>query len=167
VDILETNPSVLRNQIRHLPESVVDGSVLAATASPNGQFLVMVEQGGTMKLLTLQGAQGGGLKCAAQVQIWKTGLRAVGTGTSKISISVEEQYGELEIIAVDGKGHIVSSTVKVPNMPKREDPHVAFLEIPSELTESEFRPELSGDEGSGRSVPAFGPAPDRVDIIPR
>jgi hypothetical protein len=167
VDIFETNPSVLHSQIRHLPESVVGGNVLAVTASPNGQFLVVVEQGGTMKLLTLQGAQGGGLTCAAQVQMWKTGLRAAGTGTSKISISVEEKYGELEITAVDGKGHIVSSKIKVPDMPKRQAPHVSFLETPSELTDGEIRSELSGDEGSGRSVATFGPAPDAVDIIPR
>jgi hypothetical protein len=154
--------------MRHLPEGVMSENVLVATSSPNGQFLVVVERGGAMKLLTLQGAHGGGLTCAAHVQTWKTELKAVGTDTSKISIYIEEHYGALEIIAVDGKGRVVTARVNVPDMPAGQVPNVISAWSPPvfELEYHELRPELSSEDGNRYSMAAVDQATDYREIVP-
>jgi hypothetical protein len=108
-----------------------------------------------MKLLTLQGAPVGGLTCsAAQVQTWEVELQSNNTGSSTISIMIEEHEGALEIIAVDGCGHVVYLDVAVQDMPKGP---ILPITLPRSSTVSELpyepiRRELSSDESSRHSA---------------
>jgi hypothetical protein len=90
-----------------------------------------------MKLLTLQGAPGGGLTCtAARMLLWEARLRTNGADSSTISIHIEEQNGALEIIAVDGRGHVAYSRISVPELtirdvlPPTSPRSSTFLELP-------------------------------------
>jgi hypothetical protein len=156
IDALETNQHILRQSIRPLPERIVGSCVVAGVASFNGRFLVVVEkERNTMKLLTLQGAPVGGLTCsAAQVQTWEVELQSNNTGSSTISIMIEEHEGALEIIAVDGCGHVVYLDVPVQDMPRGP---ILPITLPRSSTVSELpyepiRRELSSDESSRHSA---------------
>ncbi|USP77488.1 hypothetical protein yc1106_04762 [Curvularia clavata] len=120
IDTFESSPQALRQQIKPLPDSVVGPSVLAGTASCNGRFVVLVEKGHSevsMKLLTLRAAPMGGLTSSAVGMLsWTVKLRASGSDASTISISISEQNAALEVIAVDGQGHVVCSRISVPEM---------------------------------------------------
>lgn len=170
VDILEKDPHALRHQMRPIPDAIVGTNLLAGVASPNGYFLVVVEKGKkneTLKVLTLQGAHNGGLTCNARVQMWDVKLKGVGADTSAISISIVEQNGAMEIIAVDGRGHIHSARVSVPEMPACEQPSLAGRRNTVELAyHGEPIRELSSDESSRRSVATFDQTPDRIEVIP-
>jgi hypothetical protein len=163
VDILEKGPQVLRQKIKPLPDTVVGPAVVAGVASPNGRFLVVVEKE-TMKLLTLRGpaAAGGGLTCtAAGMIVWETKLRTNGADASIIAIQIEEQKqtGALEIIAVDGRGHIAYPRISVPEMTEIDTPPSTSLRNPMFL-------ELSS-EGTGRpSIATSDPIVERREIVP-
>lgn len=169
VDILEKDPHVLRHQMRPIPNSAVGANILAGIASYNGQFLVVVEKQTkkeTMKVLTLQGAHGSGLTCAARAQTWGARLRGLGADTSKISISIEEQCGALEIIAVDGRGHVHTARVSVPDMPACEQPSFQGRRSTFELPYAAPIRELSSEESSRNSNATFDQAPARAEIVP-
>ncbi|RAR08124.1 hypothetical protein DDE82_002456 [Stemphylium lycopersici] len=120
VDTFEHNPQIIRQSIRPIPDSAIGSSVLAGTASRNGRFLIVVEKGRNgdkMKLLTLRGAPMGGLTCLATgVLSWAVRLRATNSDATTISISIEEHNAALEIIAIDGQGHVAFSRISVPEM---------------------------------------------------
>ena len=172
IDTLEKNPHVLRQSIRPIPDRVVGSSVVAGVASFNGRFLVVVEKAknkDTMKLLTLQGAPGGGLTCSSSpTQTWEVKLQASATGFSTISIMIEEQENALEIIAVDGRGHVLYSSVRVPDMPK--DPILPIAlprsSVISELPFETIRRELSSDESSRHSATPSYRGMNSFEIVP-
>lgn len=122
-----------------------------------------------LKLLSLQAAAGGGLTCAAaRIQTWDVKLKTNGTDTSKISISIEEETAALEVIAVDGHGHVVYSRISVPDMPETRIANVARHRAPTiaELPYNASRRELSSDESSRHSTAASELATDRIESIP-
>ncbi len=124
VDIIEKDPYALRSQMKAIPETIIGRSIQAGMPSPNGRFLVVVEKGkkeDMLKILTLQGAHDGGLTCTPRVLEWNAKLRSTGLDNSAISISIEEQRSALEIIAVDGRGHVAFARVSVPDMIPWED----------------------------------------------
>jgi hypothetical protein len=172
VNIFENNPQILRQQLKPLSEDVVGPNIIAGLASFNGRFLVVVESGKkkeTIKLLTMQGAPGGGLTgAAARMLVWDAKVRANGTGASTISIHIEEQNGALEIIVVDGRGHVANARVSVPEMtirdtlPPMSPRSPTFLELPYRET----RRELSSEGSSRRSVTTSDQATERRVIIP-
>jgi hypothetical protein len=172
IDTLESNPHILRQSIRPISDKVVGSSVVAGVASFNGRFVVVVEKGRNgdmMKLLTLQGAPGGGLTCSAtQMQTWEIKLQTKPAGSSKISITIEEQDDALEIIAVDGRGHVVYSSVRVLSMPKDAILPIAIprSSIISELPFETIRRELSSDESSSHSVTTSHRAMNSFEIAP-
>jgi hypothetical protein len=172
IDTLESNPHILRQSIRPIPDKVVGSSVVAGVASFNGRFVVVVEKGKNrdmMKLLALQGAPGGGLTCSAtQMQTWEVKLQTNTAGSSKISIMIEEQDDALEIIAVDGRGHVVYSSVRVPGMPKNTILPIALprSSIISELPFETIRRELSSDESSRHSVTTSHRVMNSFEIAP-
>lgn len=120
IETFESNPQILRQQIKPLPDSVVGPSVLAGTASCNGRFVVVVEKGHSevsMKLLTLRAAPKGGLTSSAVGMLsWAVKLRSSSTDASTISIFISEGNAALEVIAVDGQGHVVCLRISVPEM---------------------------------------------------
>jgi hypothetical protein len=83
--------------------------------------LIVLEENGhndyNMKLLTIRGAHTGGLTCSATGMLsWAVRLRVTNTLATKVSIFIQEQNAALEIIAIDGQGHIVHSRISVPEM---------------------------------------------------
>ncbi|KAA8617508.1 hypothetical protein PtrSN002B_002361 [Pyrenophora tritici-repentis] len=171
IDMLQEDPQSLRQLMKPIPESAIGQSVLAGVASYNGYFLVVVEKGkknNVFKLLSLQGAAGGGLTCAAtRMQTWDARLKANRIDSSRISISIEEETAALELIAVDGQGHVVYSRISVPDMPKTRITHVTLRTAPP-IAELPYNPkvrELSSDESSRHSTAASELA-ERVEIIP-
>lgn len=172
IDTLGFDPHVLRQPIRPIHEKVVGSSVVAGVASFNGRFLVVVERddnGDRMKLLTLHGAPRGGLTCsAAQNQTWEVELQSNKTGSSTISIMIEEQEDALEIIAVDGRGHVVYSGVRVLGMPKGPVLPIALprSSIVSELPFDPIRRELSSEESSRHSVTPSYRGMNSLEIVP-
>ncbi|KAF1961897.1 hypothetical protein CC80DRAFT_488284 [Byssothecium circinans] len=102
-----------------LPEGVVGRHVLKGAATPNGRFLVTVEDN-VMRLLTTCGAHEGGLTCLEKSLDWPSSLRGAAKDVSAISISIGEHDGGLDVVAVDGRGHLVSARVSVPKMPVSE-----------------------------------------------
>jgi hypothetical protein len=159
VDMLENNPLAMRHRMRPFSDNVVGPNVLAGAASPNGHFLVVVESGrrnAIVKVLTLQGMQDGGLTCSARVQMWASRLRANRTHTSAISISIEEEEGALEVVIVDGQGHIGFARISVPDMPAYEPSRPLSLRRSTILGLPQSPPmlagELSSEESSRRSA---------------
>ncbi|KAF1847509.1 uncharacterized protein K460DRAFT_281331 [Cucurbitaria berberidis CBS 394.84] len=169
VDMLEKDPCVLRHQMRPISDTIVGTNILAGFASSNGHFLVIIEKGmkkETLKILSLQGAYDGGLTCAARAQAWEAKLRSTGADTSAISISIEEQYGALQIKAVDGRGHVHSARVSVPDMPACEQPSLAGSGSTLELPHGAPIGELSSDESSRQSFATLDQLPERAEAIP-
>jgi hypothetical protein len=134
--------------------------------------MVVVERGKkkeTMKLLTLQGAPGGGLTCiAARMLAWEAKLRTNSSQTSTIAIHIEEQNGALEIVAVDGRGHVAYSRISVPEMTIRDTLSPTSPRSPTflELPYREVRRELSSEGSSRRLVAISDPPVERREIIP-
>ncbi|KAH7374373.1 hypothetical protein BKA66DRAFT_422629 [Pyrenochaeta sp. MPI-SDFR-AT-0127] len=156
VDILEKDPVILRNQMRALPDSVVGSNVLAGVASPSGRFLVIVEKGDKkeiLKVLNVRNARDGGLTCTVRAQ-GESKLRAVSPQVSAISISIEEQQGALEIIAVDGRSHVVFARVSAPDMPTSPPSSPLSLRRTStyEFPSGTVLRELSSDASTQRST---------------
>ncbi|KAF1833516.1 hypothetical protein BDW02DRAFT_640001 [Decorospora gaudefroyi] len=174
IDVHGRNPYMVRQGMKPIPDTVVGPSVLTGIASSSGRFLVVMEKGkksGNMKLLTVQGAPDGGLTCvAAQMQTWEAKLQGSGTDTSTISMSIREEQGILEIIAVDGRGHVVSSKVRVPGLtafqPAYRYPRSPRSPTSVELQQNVIMRELSSDESSRASIATSHHATDRRDIIP-
>ncbi|RMZ66989.1 hypothetical protein GMOD_00002383 [Pyrenophora seminiperda CCB06] len=170
--MLQEDPQSLRQLMKPIPESAIGQSVIAGIASHNGYFLVVVEKGrnnNVFKLLSLQAAAGGGLTCAAgRMQTWDVKLKTNSTDSAKISVSIEEEKAALELIAVDGQGHVVYSRISVPDMPKTRTAHVASLSAPiiAELPYNAIRKELSSEEGSRLSMAPSELATDRIEMIP-
>lgn len=170
IDVLEKDHGILRKQIRPLRENIVGKNIMAGVSSPNGHFAVVVERGKkkeTMKLVTLSGAHGGGLTCTNNSLSWEVKLRHAGSGdTSAISISIEEQEGALEVIAVDGRGHVVFERISVPGMPARERPPEPRRPSDYEL-QNTFVPirELSSEESSRGSFATFENSSERTQIV--
>jgi hypothetical protein len=161
VEIFEKDPHVLRQNIRPLPDTIVGPTVVAGVASPNGRFLVVVEKE-IMKLLTIRGAAGGGLTCtAAGVLVWEVKLRTNGADASMIAIHIEdlEEGSALEIIAVDGLGHIAYSKISVPEMTERHTLPPTSLRNPVFL-------ELSSEGTSRPSIVTSHPIAERCEIVP-
>jgi hypothetical protein len=104
-----------------LPE-LESGEVLGGVVSHNGHFLVAVERN-EMVLLAFQEAFDGlgGLTCMRPVR-WKCRLKAGTAEHGTLSIAVKESTEKLEIVAVDGKGSVVSADVHVRGMPAPLDP---------------------------------------------
>ncbi|KAK1919363.1 hypothetical protein P3342_009087 [Pyrenophora teres f. teres] len=170
IDMLQEDAQSLRQLMKPIPESAIGQSVLAGVASYNGYFLVVVEKGmknNMFKLLSLQGAAGGGLTCAAaRMQTWDARLKASSTDSPGISISIEEQTAVLELIAVDAHGRVVYSRISVPDMPETRSTHVTPRREPiAELPYNPKMRELSSDESSRHSTAASELA-DGVEIIP-
>ncbi|KAF1935600.1 hypothetical protein EJ02DRAFT_415519 [Clathrospora elynae] len=134
---LEHDPQTIRQQISPISDSVIGQSVLAGTASCNGRFLVVLEKGHdgyNMKLLAFRGAPMGRLTCSATgASSWPVKLRVINTLATTISISIEEQNAALEIIAIDGQGHVACSRISVPEMLKDQSPSPPIHEMPIEL----------------------------------
>ncbi|KAF2448377.1 hypothetical protein P171DRAFT_481450 [Karstenula rhodostoma CBS 690.94] len=103
-------------QWRSLPGNVAGRQCLSATATPNGRFLVFVEDG-ALKLLTLRGAFGGGLTCSDHTVEWASSLKETAKDICAISLSVKETLGCIEITGVDGRGHLFSARASVRDMP--------------------------------------------------
>jgi hypothetical protein len=82
-----------------------------------------------MRLLTLQPAGNGGLGCITVPKPleWRSSLAPTSTEVSGISVSVREEYGALEIVAVDGRGNVEFRCVNVRDMPPLESPQVDML----------------------------------------
>jgi hypothetical protein len=159
VEIFGKVPHVLRQKIRPLPDTVVGPTVIAGVASPNGRFFVVVGKE-TMKLLTLRGAAGGGLtSTAAGMLVWEAKLRTNGADASIIAIYIEEQKGALEIIAVDGRGHIAYSRISVPEMTERHT-------LPPKSLRNPMLLELSSEGTSRPSIATSDPIVERREIVP-
>ena len=172
VNIFENKPQILRQQLKPLSEDVVGPNTIAGLASFNGRFLAVVESGKkkeTIKLLTLQGASGGGLTCAAaRMLVWDAKLRVNGMDPSTISIHIEEQNGALEIIVVDGRGHVANARVSIPKMTIRDTLAPTSPRSPTvlELPYPEIRRELSSEGSNRRSVTTSDQTTERRVIIP-
>lgn len=117
-----------------LPDEATGRSVYAAATTSNGRYIAMVKEG-SMRLLTLRGAYEGGLTCLRRSLEWSSSLQSTAKDVSGISLMVRENQPGLEIIAVDGRGHVLSIPIRVPDMPGSEPPRltrrVSF--IPTEL----------------------------------
>lgn len=104
------------SQWKSLPSNVAGRQSLSGAATPNGRFLVVVEDG-TLKLLTLRGAFAGGLTCSDHVVEWTSSLRETAKDICAISLLAKESLGCIEVTGVDGRGHLFSARASVPGMP--------------------------------------------------
>jgi hypothetical protein len=136
---------------RSLPEKLVERHVLTGAVTPNGRFLVMLEEG-VMKLLTLHGAYEGGLTCLEQTLEWHSPLK----GAAKdVSVIIKERQGGLTVVAVDGRGHLLFTRISVPDMPLSAEPTLIrrYSTTPVEMPAGMIVRELHG-EGIRRPVPS-------------
>lgn len=113
------------SQWRSLPGNIAGRQSLSAAATPNGRFIVVVEDG-ALKLLTLRGAVGGGLTCSDHIVEWASSLKETAKDICTISLGVKETLGCIEITGVDGRGHVFSARASVPGMPRSAPPSLTF-----------------------------------------
>ncbi|KAF2634636.1 hypothetical protein P280DRAFT_413431 [Massarina eburnea CBS 473.64] len=138
-------------QWRPLPEKVAGRHVLGGAVTPNGRFLVTVEEG-VMRLLTLRGSCEGGLTCQEQNLAWHSSLKGTAKDVSVISLFTKEREGGLNIVAVDGRGHLVFARVSVPEMPVSRPlsitrrANVGAVEMPAGMIVKELHGDLIEDE---------------------
>ncbi|KAF1995486.1 hypothetical protein P154DRAFT_610853 [Amniculicola lignicola CBS 123094] len=162
-----SNPSQpsIWDQLRVLPHETEGGiarEVFHGTATPNGLFLVAVEEN-RIRILAIQGSYQGGLTCRKNLSndgYCKSSLIDTDEDVSAISIHVKEYYGRLEIVAVDGRGHVIALKTNIRDMPPasalptpvtRGDQQVVGSTGPIELNAGSTVGELDIGESSRRS----------------
>ncbi|PVI08351.1 hypothetical protein DM02DRAFT_647719 [Periconia macrospinosa] len=129
-----------------LPENATGRFMHTATVSPNGHFVVTVENG-MMRLLTLCGAYGGGLSCLENTLRWQATFKDIAKDVSGVSVYVREVRSFLEVYAVDGRGHVVFARISAPNMRVQDAPAITSPSSPIlvELGAEDTAKELSAD----------------------
>ncbi|KAF2269984.1 hypothetical protein CC78DRAFT_564092 [Lojkania enalia] len=104
-----------------LPETAIGRKVVAGAVNSNGCFVFVVENDGTMRLMSIKRSLEGILSCLRRSHQWPSLLKCGMREASSISISFEEDYhGGFDVVAVNGRGHFASTHVSVPDMPKPE-----------------------------------------------
>ena len=152
---LGNDEEVESNTLRH---------VLSGGMSSNGQFIAVVEEG-CMRLLTLHGAYYGGIGVSNRLE-WRCKLRAATPDSPGVSILVREEYGALEIIAVDCRGHVNFARVNVKDMPGPSEPRI--FTRPSVMLDSIPVGQLPAGELAANfdATAAWAQEEDRIDVIP-
>jgi hypothetical protein len=166
IEASPTNDQSVHKRWQALPEESVGRNVSYGIVTPNGQFVVTIEDG-LMKLLTLRGASEGGLTCHGTPLKWTSSLKPAAADVSALSLSVKEELGSLVVTAVDGLGNVEFVRVSVPDMPETEAPRIE-PERPLEMSNHELRLELSTGENSHHSgtTASSGQAAPRIDNTP-
>ncbi|KAF2728705.1 hypothetical protein EJ04DRAFT_89134 [Polyplosphaeria fusca] len=136
--------------LRLLPQ--IGRRVEAGAVTPNGHFVLVLEEG-RMRLLVVQASDDGDLTCGMQQEQpapeWKPSSKGGAFRTTRVSINIQEQRGGFDIIAVDGKGHVVIARVSVPEMPETGSIKEEASE-PPEMSGTHMVFQLSSEE-SGQS----------------
>jgi hypothetical protein len=139
-------------------------NVLFGTVSPNGQFVIVVERGCT-RLLTLHGAYHGGIGISARLD-WPTKIRKASTDNIGVSAIVREEYGALELVAIDCRGHVNFARISVPYMPEPVAPRLSTSS--SVMLDSSPISQLPARElpVDWDSNVIWGQEEDRITVIP-
>ena len=119
IDLPRRSSLTLNDRLSLLPDTLVGPNALAGVVSVGGRYLAVVEcrkSKDFVKVLTFRKGPDGDLGCSTQVQMWRWKSLTKSACASPISIAIQEEEGTLEVIAVDGQGHVISARVDAANV---------------------------------------------------